>query len=174
MDTARLCNQEATGLNLGAPLQAHMCHYCRDEMDSLATHGLSCRWWKRHHCWHAAMNDTLHSSLSAAKAPSCMEHQASTIPMENDLMASQLEVPWKSGKLLVWDTTCTNAFATRETGAVVALAEERNRDKYTPISTSSTQAFSLDRDVLVLQTRNLGVLEKYFLLMKASVGCQNV
>ena len=143
-------------------------------MDSLATHGLSCRWRERHHHRHAAMNDILHSSLAAAKAPSYLEHQASTIPMENDLMASQLEVQWKSGKLLVWDTICTNAFATRDTEAVVALAEERKRDKYMPISTSCTQAFTPDRDVLVLQTRNLGVLEKYFLLMKASVGCQNV
>ena len=150
MDTARLCNQEATGLNLGAPLQAHMCHYCRDEMDSLATHGLSCRWMERHHHRHAAMNDILHRSLSAAKAPSCQEHQVSTISMENDLMASQIEVTWNSGKLLVCDTTCTDTFATMETGTVVALAEERKRDKYTPISTSCTQAFTPDRDVRVL------------------------
>ena len=40
-------------------------------------------------------------------------------------------VPWRSGKLLVWDATCPDTFAptysmhaTREAGAVAALAEE--------------------------------------------------
>ena len=46
-------------------------------------------------------------------------------------------VPWKKGKLLIWDATCPDTFAssyspnaTREAGAVAALAEERKTAKY--------------------------------------------
>ena len=42
-DTIRI----ATGLRLGAPLcRPHSSHHCGDEVDSLATHGLSC-WWSK-------------------------------------------------------------------------------------------------------------------------------
>ena len=38
-------------------------------------------------------------------------------------------VPWKNGKLLVWDVTCPDTFApviaTGEAGAVAVMAEER-------------------------------------------------
>ncbi len=45
-------------------------------------------------------------------------------------------VPWKSGRLVVWDTTCPDTFApshlpsaTREAGAVAALAERSKQEK---------------------------------------------
>ena len=46
-------------------------------------------------------------------------------------------MPWKNGKLLVWDATCPDTFApsytasaTSEAGAVAAQAEEKKCDKY--------------------------------------------
>ena len=46
-------------------------------------------------------------------------------------------VPWKSGKLLVWDATCPDTFApsystlaSSEAGLVAAQAEERKQVKY--------------------------------------------
>ena len=46
-------------------------------------------------------------------------------------------VPWRSGKLLVWDTTCPDTFApsfsvlaSSEAGLVAAQAEEKKRSKY--------------------------------------------
>ena len=46
-------------------------------------------------------------------------------------------VPWKSGRLLVWDATCPDTFApsylpsaASGVGAVVAAAEERKKRKY--------------------------------------------
>ena len=46
-------------------------------------------------------------------------------------------VPWKSGKLLVWDATCQDIFApsyptltSSEAGLVAAQPEERKRSKY--------------------------------------------
>ena len=48
-------------------------------------------------------------------------------------------VPWKSGRLLVWDATCPDTFApshlpsaTREAGAVAAQAEQ-SKQKYTAL-----------------------------------------
>ena len=91
----------AVGLRLGAHLcRPHTCRQCNAEVDSVATHGLSCRWSEgRHHC-HAAVNDIIHRALSSAKIPSCLE--------PNGLYCSDGKrpdgisvVPWKSGKLLV-------------------------------------------------------------------------
>ena len=46
-------------------------------------------------------------------------------------------VPWKGGKILIWDATCPDTLAssyeplvTREAGAVAAEAEQRKRQKY--------------------------------------------
>ena len=52
-------------------------------------------------------------------------------------------VPWKSGKLLVWDVTCADTFAPSYTsiasskpGAVAAEAEERKCSKYSHLSSN--------------------------------------
>ena len=61
----------AAGLCLGAPLcRPHFCHHCGAEVDSLATHGLSCRWSEGRHHRHAEMNDIIHRALVSAKVPS--------------------------------------------------------------------------------------------------------
>ena len=66
IDTIRV----ATGLCLGAPLcRPHSCHHCGDEVDSLATHGLRCRWSEGRLHRHAAVNDITHRALVAAKVP---------------------------------------------------------------------------------------------------------
>ena len=46
-------------------------------------------------------------------------------------------VPWRGGKILIWDATCPDTFAssyeplaTREAGAVAAEAEHGKRQKY--------------------------------------------
>ena len=50
-------------------------------------------------------------------------------------------VPWRSGRLLVWDTTCLDTFApshlpsaAREAGAVAALAERSKQEKYAALN----------------------------------------
>ena len=66
-------------------------------------------------------------------------------------------VPWKSGRLLVWDATCPDTFApshlpsaTREAGAVAAQAEQSKQEKYaalnqcyifTPVAIETTGPF---------------------------------
>ena len=60
-DTIRI----AVRLRLGSSLcRPHTCRHCGAEVDSLATHGLSCRWSEGRHFRHAALNDIIHQALS--------------------------------------------------------------------------------------------------------------
>ena len=52
-------------------------------------------------------------------------------------------MPWKTGRVLVWDVTCPDTYApshillaTREAGAVAAQAEQRKRSKYAELEAS--------------------------------------
>ena len=142
-DTIRI----ATGLRLGAPLcRPHTCHHCGEEVDSLATHGLSCRWSEGRHHRHAAVNDITHRALVAAKVPSRLE-PSGLYRTDGKRPDGITVVPWKKGKLLIWDATCPDTFAssysssaTREAGAVAALAEERKTAKYAHLN--PTHAFT--------------------------------
>ena len=50
----------AMGLWLGAPLcRPHSCIHCGEEVDNLATHGLSSQWSEGCHHRHAEMNDIM-------------------------------------------------------------------------------------------------------------------
>ena len=142
-DTIRV----AAGLRLGAPLcMPHSCHHCGEEVDCLAMHGLSCRWSEGRHHRHAAVNDIIHRTLAAAKVPSRLE-PSGLYRTDGKRPDGITVVPWKSGKLLVWDATCPDTFApsyssiaTREAAAVAAMAEERKAVKY--VSLSSTYTFT--------------------------------
>ena len=137
----------AVGLRLGAHLcRRHTCRQCSAEVDSMAMHGLSCRWSEGHHHRHAAVNDIIHRALSFAKIPLRLE--PSGLYCSDGKRPDGISVvPWKSGKLLVWDATCPDTFApsygmsaTSEPGAVAALAEVRKEAKYT--SLCSTHVFT--------------------------------
>ena len=120
-DTIRV----AAGLRLGAPLcMPHSCHHCGEEVDCLAMHGLSYRWSEGRHHRHAAVNDIIHRTLAAAKVPSRLE-PSGLYRTDGKHPDGITVVPWKSGKLLVWDATCPDTFApsyssiaTREAAAV--------------------------------------------------------
>ena len=101
----------AVGLRIGAPLGGpHLCHHCGADVDHLALHGLSCQQSQgRFHC-HTALNDIVHRSLAAAQVPSRLEptgivNSAGKRPDRVTL------VPWKCGRLLVWDVTCLDTYA---------------------------------------------------------------
>ena len=135
----------AAGLRLGAPLcRPHFCHHCGAEVDSLATRGLSCRWSEGRHHRHAEMNDIIHRALASAKVPSRLE-PSGLCRTDGRRPDGVTVVPWRSGKLLVWDATCPDTFApsysmhaTKEAGAVAALAEERKVAKYMCLSAMHT------------------------------------
>ena len=105
-------------------------------MDSLAIHGLSCRQNQGRHFRHAAMNDIVHRSLTTAKIPSRFE-PSGLQRSDGKRPDGVTMVPWKSGRLLVWDATSPDTFApsyisgaTNAAGAVAAMAEDRKKTKY--------------------------------------------
>ena len=124
----------AVGLRLGAPLcRPHQCASCGAEVCELGTHGLSCRFSKGRHSRHAAVIDIIKISLEAAKVP-CHLEPTGLYMSDGKRPDEATIVPWKGGKVLVWDATCPDtlhaSLAVRETGAVAADAEHRKRQKY--------------------------------------------
>ena len=121
----------AVGLRLGSLLCCpHTCHHCGVQVDGTATHSLSCKWSEGHHQCHAAVNDIVHCAISAAHLSPRLESTGLS-RCEGKCPDEVTLVPWKSGRLLVWDATCPDTFApshlpsaTREAGAVAALAEQ--------------------------------------------------
>ena len=132
----------AVGLRLGSSLcRPHTCHHCGAVVDHLATHGLSCRWSEGRHHRHAALNDIIHRALSSARVPSRLE-PSGLFRSDGKRPDGISLVPWKNGKLLVWDATCPDTFApsyiahaTSEAGAVAAQAEQKKCEKYCHLDT---------------------------------------
>ena len=88
-----------------------------------------------HYC-HAALNDIIPWALTSSQMPSRLE------PMGLDCCdGKRLDgitmVPWKSGRLVVWDATCIDTHApshpaqsTTAAGAVASQAEDLKKVKY--------------------------------------------
>ena len=111
-------------------------------MDDLGTHGLSCRFSKGRHPRHGAVNDVVKRSLEAAKIPSHLE-PTDIYRSDGKRPDGASIVPWKGGRVLVWDATCPDtlapsysALATREAGAVAAEMERRKKAKYSHLDSS--------------------------------------
>ena len=107
----------------------HQCQYCNVEVDHCGLHGLSCK--KRVRVITITIPQLMASFIGACHLPRCpqdLNHLVSTAQMVNTQMGS----PWSHGKPLIWDATCPDtlaqsyhAHATRGTGAVAAMAEEK-------------------------------------------------
>ena len=131
------------GLRLGLPLCCpHQCIHCEVEVNDQGTHGLSCRFSRGCHPRHGAVNNVVRRSLEAAKIPACLE--PSDIYRSDGKHPDRTSiVPWKSGRVLVWDITCPDtltpsyaALAMREAGVVAAEMERRKREKYAHLDPS--------------------------------------
>ena len=100
----------AVGLRLGSYLcRPHPCSHCGVEVEDLGTHDLCC--WKcdGHHHSHAAVNDLLHRAQSAAKIK-CHLESSGLYRSDGKRPDGVSVVPWKDGKLLVWNVTCPDTF----------------------------------------------------------------
>ena len=133
----------AAGLRLGLPLcRLHLCTYCNSNVDELGVHGLCCRFSKGRHSRHASLNDIIKRALDSAKVP-CHLEPAGLYRSDGKRPDGASVVPWRGGKVLVWDATCADtlapshsALAIREAGAVAASAEQRERTKYLHLETT--------------------------------------
>ena len=134
----------AAGLHLGVAIcHPHQCYSCSADVDSLGTHGLSCRSSSGRHCRHAAVNDIVKRSLDSPKIPSHLE-PSGLYRSDGRRPDGASIVPWKKGRVLVWDATCPDtlapsylSIATAEAGAVAREAEHRKQVKYSHLEDSS-------------------------------------
>lgn len=113
-------------------------------MDHLATHGLSCQHSEGRHHRHSAINAIIHRALSSARIPSRLE-PSGLFRSDGKRPDGITVVPWKNGKLLVWDATCPDTYAlsyrgqaTSGAGEVAARAEDRKQAKYTHLAPSQS------------------------------------
>ena len=83
----------------------HQCLYCGSEVDHLGTHSLSCRYSQARHLRHATVNDLVKRSLDAAQIPSHLE-PTGLYRLDGKRPDGASIVPWKAGKILVWDIGC--------------------------------------------------------------------
>ena len=124
--------QIAISLRLGLPVHsAHMCASCGAAVDERGLYGLSCRFSKGRFSHHSALNDLVKRSLDSAKIPSHLE-PTGLYRTDGKRPDGATLVPWKGGRVLVWDVTCADTLtpshrelASREAGAVAASAEQR-------------------------------------------------
>ena len=122
----------AISLCLGSTLCCpHSCQHCGAEVDRLGLHRLSCKKSEGCHYHHSMINDIVHRALTSAQVPSRLEPSSLTC-FNSKRPDGVTMVPWKNGKPLIWDATCPDTLAqsycshaTRRTGAVGAMAEEK-------------------------------------------------
>ena len=114
----------------------HMCVRCVAAVDERGLHGLSYSFSKGRHSRHAALNDLVKRSLDSAKIASHLE-PTGLYRTDGKRPDGATMVPWKGGRVLVWDLTFADTLApshtqlaSREAGAVVASAEQRMKSKY--------------------------------------------
>ena len=86
------------------------------------------------------MNDIIHRTLTSAKVPSRLEPSGLHCS-DGKRTDGVTMIPWRNGKLLVWDaTTFASSYVSRAAseGAVAALAEDRKKTKYTCLEPTYT------------------------------------
>ena len=129
------------GLRLGTTIYApHICQCCGAEVSAQGIHGLICKASIGRHLCHAAINDIIHRTMSAASIPAHLEPPGLSRSDGKRPHGMSL-MPWESGRPLVWDATCLDTFAvsyrgqaTSGVGHVAALSEERKAAKYSHLT----------------------------------------
>ena len=82
----------------------------RAPVDEQAIHGLSCIRSAGRQSRHAAINDAVKRALSSAQIPAMLE-PTSLSRSDGKRPDGATIAPWKSGRMLVWDVSCTDTFA---------------------------------------------------------------
>ena len=104
----------------------------RDVVDHTGTHGLRCRYSKGRHPRHATINEVIKRSLGSANIP-CHLELTGLYRSDGKQPDGMSIIPWKRGKVLVWDATCPDTLApsyitlaSREAGAVAEGPRKRS------------------------------------------------
>ncbi|CAG9109911.1 unnamed protein product [Plutella xylostella] len=121
--------------------EPHRCR-CGDPVDQLGHHGLSCQRSAGRLPRHAALNDVIRRAFASAGIPAILEPTG--LARDDGKRPDGMTVmPWKYGKCLVWDATCTDTVAPSHiqgsaaaAGTAAAAAENLKRRKYNGLSDS--------------------------------------
>ncbi|KAI8441519.1 hypothetical protein MSG28_015107 [Choristoneura fumiferana] len=167
----------AVGLRLGVGICAsHNCVSCGAPVDRLGHHGLSCSSGAGRLSRHAALNDILRIALAITSTYECQKknYQRSSVnvpaALEPQIVRSDGKrpdgmslIPWKTGRALVWDATCTDTLAASYLPATTkcagAAADARKRLKVTKYSCLSAQYHFFAFGVETLGPWGKGALE---------------
>ena len=128
------------GVSLCLP---HECQLCGAilRVNHLGTYSLHCGKSMGCHPCHTTVNDLIKRSLASTKISAHLE-PVGICQADGRRPDGASVMPWRSGRVLVWDATCPDTFAPShlqfadmEAGAVADLAERRKRVKYTELAT---------------------------------------
>ena len=143
----KLSNEQlriAIALRLGAPICAPNRCKCGTTVDSLGTHGLSCKFNAGRLARHTEANDIIRRALVSAGLPAVLEPHG-LCRDDGKRPDGMTLTPWSNGRPLVWDFTCTDTLATsnlpfsrQEGGKLASFAEQRKKKKYTTLSREFT------------------------------------
>ena len=105
----------------------------------IGTHGLHCRRSAGRHLRHTALNHLVKTSLASIDVPAILEPPG-LFRSDGKRVDGVSIVPWKSGRPLAWDVTCSDIFAptylslaSSGAGRVANLAETRKKLLYQEI-----------------------------------------
>ena len=128
----RIC----VGLRLGAPICQPFSCPCGGVIDKQGRHPLSCKFSKGRHPRHSHSNDIIKRAMGSADIPAILEPQGLS-KTDNERPDGLSLFPWKSGKCVVWDYTCTCTLSWSNTeancedpGKPAEKAERRKLAKY--------------------------------------------
>ena len=135
-DSVRIGIAQRLGLQL---CQRHRCR-CGGLVDKYGLHPLSCRYSAGRLPRHAALNDTVKRGLEAAGFPAHLEPVG--LDRGDGKRPDGITIfPFKVGKSLIWDATCSDTFATGSLiasavapGSAAKGAEERKKSKYASLT----------------------------------------
>ena len=100
----------ACALRLGARIcHSHTC-ICGAEVGSDGVHGLSCKKSAGRHPRHSACNDLIKRSLCSADF-SAIREPLGVSRSDGKRPDGMTMLPWKNGKCLLWDYTCSDTLA---------------------------------------------------------------
>jgi len=124
------------GLALGAP---HSCH-CGAMVDADGRHAFVCKKAPSRIARHQQLNDIVYRALVAAGVPAAKE-PVGLCRSDGKRPDGMSLIPWKSGKMLLWDVTVAStladsyvASAARGAGEVAEQAGARKHSKYADLS----------------------------------------
>jgi len=131
----------AVALRLGCQtVHPHPCHHCGEQVDCFGVHGLSCRHSAGRMPRHKMANDVIRRALASAEIPSSLE-PAGLARRDGRRPDGLTLVPWRDGRCMVWDFTCTDTFcatnvrgSARQPGSAAAAAEARKLTHYQDLS----------------------------------------